>query len=114
MAVWPSIAEPIFPIREVTLFPAYSTEKEGPYVQQRRKWSKAKKVFSLEWDEKCALTETDYQLLETFFLNNQGLAFTWTHVATGTSYTVMFNQDELDSQIVFPGYRSLSVQIREV
>ena len=114
MAVWPSIAEPIFPIREVTLFPAYSTEKEGPYVQQRRKWSKAKKVFLLEWDEKCALTEADYQLLETFFLDNQGLAFTWTHVATAVSYTVMFIQDSLDSEIIFPGFRTCSLQMREV
>ncbi len=114
MAAWPTIAEPIFPMKEITLFPVYQTEKEGPYIQQRRKWTLKKKIFQIEWDEKCALTETDYQLLETFFLDNQGLAFTWIHIATAVSYTVMFVQDSLDSEIIFPGYRTCTVQIREV
>ena len=60
------------------------------------------------------MSETDYQTLEAFFLANQGAAFTWTHIATSVVYTVMFSQDELDSKIVYPGYRSLTVQLREV
>jgi len=114
MAAWPTIAEPIYPIKEKTMFPAIRTEKEGPYMQSRPKWTSGKKVFTLQWDDKVSLPETDYQTLETFFLANQGASFTWTHPVTSVVYTCMFLQDELDGDMLVPGYRTLSVQFRQV
>lgn len=114
MSAFPTIAEPIYPLKEKTLYPAIRTEKEGPYMQSRRKWTSAKKEFTLEWDEKVSLTETDYQTLEAFFLANQGYSFTWTHPVTNVVYTVMFNQDDLDWPILIPGYRYGAISLREV
>jgi len=111
---WPTIAEPIYPIKEKTLFPVVRTDKEAPYMQARKRWTSSKKIWTLTWDEKVSLTETDYQTLETFFLANQGLAFSWTHYATNVTYTVMFDQDDLDGDILVPGYRTLTVSLRQV
>ena len=113
MATWPAIAEPIFPIKEATEFPTVRSDKEGPYVQMRRKWTRSKKTFQLEWDEKVSLSEADYQILRQFFIENQGDNFTWTHPATNIVYTVVFDQDSLGTTIVVPGYRALSVNLRE-
>lgn len=114
MATWPSIAEPMFPIKETTELPTAKSSKEGPYVQYRKKWTKSKKHFQLEWDEMVSLLEADYQILEQFFYENQGVSFTWTHPVTSIVYTVVFDQDSLDSTIVFPGFRALSIKIREL
>lgn len=113
MNAWPSIAEPKFPIQEKTLLPVIKSETDSPYMQTRKKWTAAKKYWTLEWDDKVSLLETDYQTLETFFLANQGSAFTWTHPATSVTYIVFFNQDELDSTIIFPGFRSLTIELRQ-
>ena len=117
---WLSISEPVYPIKERTIFPAVRTEKEAPYIQIRKKWTTPKKEWTLEWDEQCALPETEYQVLEAFFLAKQGSSFTWTHYATGITYIVMFNQDELESNIIIPetadhpGYRTVTICLRQV
>lgn len=113
MAAWPDIAEPMFPVKESTEFPTIKTEMDGAYIHLRRKWTKSKKVFQLEWNEKVSMKETDYQILRQFFLEQQGLDFTWTHPATNVIYIVLFNQDSLDSDIIIPGYRALTISLRE-
>lgn len=110
---WPDIAEPLFPLKESTEFPTLRSDKDGSYLVMRKRWTQMKKTFQLDWDEKVSLTEIDYQLLEAFFLVKQGDKFTWQHPATDVVYTVMFDQDSLESTIIFPGFRSLSVRLRQ-
>lgn len=111
---WPTIAEPQYPINEKTYLPAVRTEKDSNYMQMRKKWTKAKKTFTLKWDESVALTEADYAILEAFFIANQGSPFTWTHPTTSVTYTVTFYQDELDWSILAPGYRYGQISLREI
>lgn len=113
VAEWPDIAEPLFPLKESTEFPTLRSDKDGSYLVMRKRWTQMKKTFQLDWDEKVSLTEIDYQLLEAFFLVKQGDKFTWQHPATDVVYTVMFDQDSLESTIIFPGFRSLSVRLRQ-
>ena len=112
--VWPDIAEPVYPIKESTYLPTQRIEKEGPYVQIRKKWTAGKKEWTLEWTEKVSLPESDYEILKEFFLAKQGMAFTWVHYATNVAYTVMFDQDELEGEIIVPGYRTLTVRLQEI
>jgi len=114
VTVWPNITEPEYPIKESTYLPSHHIEKEGPYVQVRKKWTAGKKEWTLEWTEKVPLPESDYQIIEAFFLAKQGSAFTWIHYSTGISYTVMFDQDELEDNIIVPGYRTLTIKLQEI
>jgi len=114
VTTWPDIAEPVYPIKESTYFPIVRVEKEGPYVKTRKKWTSGKKEWTLEWNEDVSLPEADYQILEDFFHTKQGLAFTWTHYSTNVIYTVMFDQDDLEAPFLVPGYRTLTIKLREV
>jgi hypothetical protein len=114
IAAWLGIAEPIYPIKETTLFPAYRNEKEAGYIQTRRRWTTPKKIWTLEWPEEIALSEVDFQILLAYFLANQGSSFSWTHYSTGVIYTVTFDQDELVGDIYHPGWRTTSVKLRQI
>jgi len=109
---FPVSPEPKYPISEKSIYQTYQSEVLPSDV--RKKWSGSKKVWILEWDDKCSLLETEYQYIRGFFLAKQGSSFTWTHPATNVSYTVMFMQDKLETEILHPGYRTLKLQIREV
>lgn len=108
-----TIAEPCYPIKEKTIFPIYKSQMDAPYRVIRKKRTGSKRQWSFEWDESVALTEADYQTLRTFFLAHQGIAFTWTHYDTGTSYTVTFDQDELEGDFPYHGYRTCKVTLME-
>jgi len=115
LTYWPPwISEPKYPIKESDYLPAHHFETEGPYVRTRKKYTSPKLQWEFEWDEKVALPEEEYQALEDFFIAKQGSLFTWTHYSTGVVYTVMFNQDELKGDIVYPGYRSVRVNLIQI
>ena len=113
MANFPTIAEPVYPIKEKTHFPIYKSNTDSPYRIVRKRWTLSKKSWVLEWDKDCALIEADYQSLLTFFLANQGVAFNWTHTETAVTYVVTFDQDELPGDVVYPGYRTTTLALRQ-
>jgi hypothetical protein len=110
---FPTLPDPIYPIKERTYYPAYKSQMDAPYRVIRRKWTLSKKIWTVEWTEENALTETNYQTLLTYFLAQQGSAFTWTHPDTSASYTVTFDQDELIGDIPYHGYRTTKVDLRQ-
>jgi hypothetical protein len=112
--IWLGIAEPIYPIKEKTYFPAIRTDKKSPVNQARKKWAKKKKEWTFEWNEEVPLSETDYQILENHFLTQQGNSFFWPHYVTGVIHKVTFYQDSLNGDILVPGYRTATVILREV
>ena len=112
--IWLNIAEPVYPIKEKLIFPAIRSDKKSPVKHGRKKWSVPKREWILEWTEEVPLPEADYQILEEHFLSHQGCSFYWTHYATGVVYNVMIYQDELEGDILVPGYRTTTVKLREV
>jgi hypothetical protein len=54
--IWLGIAEPIYPIKEKTYFPAIRTDKKSPVNQARKKWARKKKEWTLEWNEEVPLS----------------------------------------------------------
>jgi len=72
----------------------------------------AKMEFKVSYN---TLTLTEMNTLQTFFENNQGTAFDWTHPEEGGSvYTVVFNQDSLQFTWLAFGLWSITFNIKEV
>lgn len=107
---WPAIAKPDFPLGDDRQYPVVRTEFETGAVQTRLRFSKQRIVCTLNWN---AMSETDYQTLETFFDANQGLTITWTHPVTSASYTVRFRGDSLQSQCIENGRRKVGPIVLE-
>lgn len=95
MAVYPS--SPMFRVNSTRGKRLYAirTETEGGYGQTRQQFTKARPLYTLEYD---TITNEEYETLETFFLENQGTIFSFTHPKEGITYDVMFNMDELTAK----------------
>ncbi len=109
MPNWPNIAEPVFPITRKAINPAYATSFEGPYRQIRKKWSGMDIQFRLTWDDKVSLPAADFAILEAFYYTNRAVSFTWSVPGEQNTYNVTFDMDELDSQIIVPGWYATQV-----
>lgn len=110
MANWPNIAEP-FEIDEDLYYPQIVTEFEANYVQSRLRGTRETRRWSLTWN---AMTSADYVSLQTFFVTNQSISFTWTNPVTSVSYDCRFLDDSLKGRIVPTGIINLTVNIGEV
>jgi hypothetical protein len=116
MAAWPDIAPAELEMDEEVHLPQVRTEFEAGYVQSRRTANVDKRRFNQTWGVKkreTAMTEEDYQVLEAFFLTNQGGAFDWDHPRTGTSYSCRFSGDGIRSSWIAPGLRRVECPIEE-
>lgn len=111
MAAWPSIKNPDNGFEEDVYLPVVRTEFEGNYVQTRVRAGRERRRWNLSWN---MMSETDYLLLDAFFLANQGISFTWTHPKTSASYTCFFSGDSLKSRLIITGWRSVQCSIEEV
>jgi len=111
MATWPAISEPDYGLSEELYFPIVRTEFDSNYIHVRKRTTRARRRWDLSWNN---LTDNDYDLLETFFLANQGVAFTWTHPLSLINYTVVFSGNSLKSSIPVFGYRNVAVAIEEI
>jgi len=111
MANWPAISPPAYGLEEEVYRPHVRSEFEVGYVQSRPRSLRSVRRWRLSWD---LLSESDYQLLKTFFETYQGGSFTWTHPVSAVQYTCRFSGDSLPSRIVAAGWRSCECPIEEV
>ena len=91
MADFPNIQLPSG-MTEHTIKGQIKSDFAAGYVQSRAKWTRSRKQFSLSWG---VMSDADKQTLQTFFDENIGGTFNWTHPLTNTTYTVRFSDDEL-------------------
>ncbi len=109
---------------DLHLFPNFSSKSLKPsnrqtssvgYTMAYPKGTVTKKIFEFGL---AYLSNTDKVTLQTFFDTNQGLAFDIAFTSTGdsTTYSVIFDQDELDFVYVkrFPAQYTLKVKVKEV
>lgn len=96
MATWPGISAPTTITDEIHRAQIKTNFSAG-YTQSMPKWTRARKVFKLQWD---CMTATDKQTLEAFFIANLGDTFTWTHPITNVTYTVRFEDDSISFEYV--------------
>lgn len=113
MAVWPAaLPSPSLGMSEEIYLPQLKSEFEANYIQSRPRATREIRRWNLKWN---AMSESNYQTLETFFIANQGSSFTWPHPVTATNYSVRFSDDNIKSSFNnSPGYRAVEVNIEEV
>lgn len=94
--------------KKVAMKKALRSETDGGYTFSRALTTKVKYKFTLDF----TLTKTQFSTLETFFISNQGANFSL--LFDGNTYTVIFNQDELDySRVAYDIYK-LNINLVEV
>ena len=100
MAAFPNIRESDWELfKQSTIKKQEKTPMESGKVQSRVAHTLSKKMFTIGWKW---LTFADYTLLETFFVENIGTTFPWTHIHTDVSYTVRF-ADDVFPEVTFLG-----------
>jgi hypothetical protein len=110
MAVWPSIQEPSYPFNESIQKRQIKNNFESGHVLSRAASTVSKRIFELRWR---AMPDADYTTLETFFKDNIGLTFTWTHPTTLEVITVRFSEDKMDTSIPFLDHRTVKLVLEE-
>jgi len=106
---WPSIEDPSS-LKEAPQKRQIKSDFAGGYVQSRPKWTRTRKLFTLGWE---AMSDADKETLETFFDNNLGGTFSWTHPISETTYTVRFVNDNLEFSYRPHNYWQISVDLEE-
>lgn len=109
MTSWPSIQTPSS-LKETPQKGQIRSNFEDGYVQSRSKWTRSRKVFNLQWN---AMSNSDKETLVTFFENNLGSTFTWTHPVSSTNYTVRFKDDEVEFDYVSINYWKVQLTLEE-
>lgn len=108
---WPTIKAPTYTTGGEVYRPQIRTAFEGNYVQSRPRSTRATRRWTLVWN---AMTEADYQSLETAFTSDVGSTFSWTEPVTLASYTVRYSEDSLKSTFVNLGVRQVSVGLETI
>jgi phage-related protein len=92
---WPAtLPPPDWDSEEQYYKPQRKAEFEANYIQVYPRASRGRLQLTLKWK---VMTETQYQALKSFFDDNQGKSFTWTHPIAETTHTCVFSGDRLVS-----------------
>ena len=111
MANFPTAPCPRVGTKETTVIPIVKSESEGNYTKVRRVATRSRKKFELKYN---ALTLSEFQILETFFIDNQGSSFTFTHPSTAVEYECIFNQSELKKDFTDTKIVNTDIVLEEV
>lgn len=76
---------------------AIRTESEGGYGRTRSKYTKPRYQFDLDY---IAISESDFETIEAYFLSNQGLTFNFVYPRDAQTYVCMFNQDSISAEYI--------------
>ena len=110
MPTFPASPPPAFPLDEELSKPQVRSQFEAGYVHSRPRFSKSRSIWNLRWK---SITEADYQIIRTFFLDNVGLLFDWVNPADGVTYKVRFSEDSLKSSRTVNNLRQLSTILEQ-
>lgn len=97
-------------VKESTIGKTVTSNFNTNYVQQRSKTTRKRKKFDLTY----MLTASEYATLDTFFSDELGNSFAWTHPTTATIYTVRFAMDTLQATYIVENLLSVKVMLEEV
>ena len=111
MNTYPATPAPRLGTKESTISPLLKSTTDANYIKVRRLATKSRKKFELKYSP---ILEDEYNVLETFFLENQGVPFTFIHPISGVAYTCTFTQDELTKEFITNKTFGTEVRIEEV
>lgn len=100
MATFPSSPSPRYSSKRGKQLPALRSESEGSYGMTRRRFTKSRVFFSLNFDN---ITMAEYTILENFFLANQGTIFDYVYPLDPlNTHKVMFASDTIEATDTSP------------
>jgi len=109
MAIYPISPVPHQGSKTDLNIPVIKAESEGAYTKVRRTTTKTKRTWDLSYKN---ILLQDYQILEDFFNDNQGLSFDYTY--DDVTYTVIFNQAKITKEHTTGVTASTSIQLEQV
>lgn len=119
--LWPLTKKPS-DISETTVSSRIRNDFANNQPIVRNAFTRKRKKFSLTWDESGyhALTHEEKTTLDDFFKEHSASSITWTHPWTGSTFTVIFTDDELNFSLIHPevpgydGWWSVTVNLEEL
>lgn len=91
--------------------PEIKSKFEGNYAQTRPIFTRATYDFRIEY---AALTITQIEVLEQFFIDNKGGPFNWLNPQDSKTYVVRFVEDKLSSKQITKELYTVSILLEQV
>ena len=91
--------------------PTHRSSSEGGYTMTRRKWTKPKSKYSLNYP---SVNADQFKILRDFFIANQGQAFKFRYPLEDETKICVFIMDELAATDSAGGYCAVKIEIAEV
>ncbi len=113
------IKKPNFPISIEELLPVVKDEFEANYVQVIRQANRARRKFTLNWNNERILNFTDFTLIRDFYTANAGTYFNWIHpyseetIITTFEGALNYKEELVERQETSILYYSLTVVLEE-
>lgn len=92
MSTFPTLSiPPVYPIKEDRADRAIKSKTEAGYTITRARYSKVRKIFDVQYEN---MNSADKVLFDALLdaVKETVDYFSWTHPATGTTYTVRFDE----------------------
>lgn len=110
MANFPDLGNPKNGMKVSNVNKVLTSEYMGNYKQKRKSATRSRKTFDCNY----SLETIDYNTLETFFNDNIGLSFSFTHPINATVHECTFMNETLEATYVTSELVDINIQIEEV
>lgn len=111
MNTFPTDPKPRIGSKDTTIIPIVKSESDGNYTRVRRIATRSREKFELNYN---VITFSEFDILKSFFVANQGFPFTFTHPATSVAYTCIFSQEELEKNYIDSKFINTKIILEEV
>lgn len=111
MATFPTNPIPRYNSTRGKKLEAIRSQTEAGYTFSRKKFTSSKAMYDLKYDN---ISLAEYQVLEDFFIANQGTVFQFTHPREAVVKNVIFNQDDIIATDTNINRCSTQIQLLEV
>lgn len=111
MNTYPSFPKPAVGSSRSIINPTFRSKSEAGYTMSRRKYTRAKREYSLSYP---LLTMEQLAILESFFNENQGEKFKFTHPLESIERICIFAMDKFPISDNFSNHCSVTIDLAEV
>lgn len=108
-----NIQNPSYPLKVKAEDTSISSKFEDGTMQSRRKFTRSRKVFTLQWN---SLSQSEYAILEDFIVNDVHFAaevFKWINPVDNKTYEVRCTSYG-DAELTSVNYWKIEIQLTEV
>ncbi|WP_170000350.1 hypothetical protein [Campylobacter sp. RM9328] len=111
MNTYPNFPKPAVGSSRSIINPTLRSQSEAGYTTSRKKYTRAKREYSLDYP---LLTMEQLAILESFFNENQGRSFKFTHPLENVERICIFAMDKFSISDNFSNHCSVKIDLVEV